>query len=757
MRFIRFRLRTRIFLGYGILIVLLLGIAAYGSYGLSVVGDEIDKMDAIAGNTNRAQELALRLEIIRRGLADYRINQDAGSLQDVTGAEARAATLLKESADYTLSEQRRAMFNGVAAKLAALMSGQERFAAELRTGAAERDKLLAIGDTLRSAAAGASDAGTAVLAAEASGSRFLASLDPALLAAFKKDAAAAAQALAAPNGSATPEVRSALPALVSAWELYSAAFDRASAALLEAEATYTGQIRPDLRGMQDVTSKGLERIVAGYHIISERAYTIASDTLTKQLGLGAAATVIGIVLALLIARTITRPIIGMTAAMTKLAAGASEANIPGRDSTDEIGEMARALEVFRQQAIANIDLEAAQEQERTSKERRQKAMDRHTQDFGLSVSGVMESFGKASAAMRQAATDVADGARRTRESTSSTVDGAMTSSHDLASVAAATEEMAVSINEISNQVARISVSVKAAVDRAAETDAKVAGLSEAANRIGDVVRIIAGIAGQTNLLALNATIEAARAGEAGRGFAVVAEEVKALATQTARATEQIGSQIAAIRDATGGAVSAMRDVGGAIGQVESVATAIAAAVEQQAATTREITNNVQQVALTTSATAEAMRNVLSIVEGTDATSQVALKASEEVGDTAETLRREVTDFLTAMSQGDDAERRLYERVPAGADEVALRIEGRPAVQAKIIDISRGGMGLAYRCEDKIGTVAEVGLPGGGSVKARIARNANGLLGLVFVQDKASLVHIDRSLGFARQRTVALAA
>jgi methyl-accepting chemotaxis protein len=770
MRFSRFRLRARIFLGYGILIALLLGIAAYGSYGLSVVGDEIDKMDAVAGNTSRSQELALRMEMIRRGLAGYRIDQDSATRHEVADAETRAATLLRESADYTLSEQRRAMFNGVATKLRALKATRERFASQLDTGTAERGKLFAIGDTLRSAvtrladAAAASDnpgesvpATTAVLAVEATGSRFLASHDQAWIAVFKTEAATAGQALSALDGTTSPAVRSAVTPVVSALALYGETFDKTSAALNDAEAIYGDEIAPELRDMQGVTSKGLERLVAGYHIISEKAYAISSGTLTKQLGLSAAATIIGVILAFLIARTITRPINGMTTAMTQLAAGDSGSEIPGRDNTDEIGEMARAVEIFRQQAIERNELATAREQERHAKERRQKSMDLHTQEFGSSVAGVMESFTQASAAMRRAAADVAEGASQTRATTSTTVEGAMTSSHDLASVAAATEEMAVSIAEISNQVAHISASVQAAVNRATETDAKVSGLSVAADRIGAVVQIIAQIAGQTNLLALNATIEAARAGEAGKGFAVVAVEVKALATQTARATEQIGAQIAAIRAATGDAVTAMREVSGAIGQVETVASAIAAAVEEQAATTREITNNVHQVAATTATTAEAMRGVLSIVENTDASSQAALKASEEVGRTAETLRSEVTDFLTAMSQGDDDERRRYERIPAGDHQVTLCVAGRPGVPAAVEDISRGGMGVVHTCDDKPGTEVEVTLPGGGAVKARIARNLNGSLGLVFLQDPASLELIDRALAFVLRETTRHAA
>ncbi len=202
MRFLRFRLRARIFLGYGVLIGLLLGIAAYGSYGLSVVGGEIDRMDGIAGNTNRSQELALRMEVIRRGLAAYRTDQNAETLHEVADAEVRAATLLKEAADYTLSDQRRAMFNGVAAKLGELKAKRDRFAAQLDAGTAEARNLDPAGDALRSevrrllnageasgAAAEAnpaSEARVAVVTAEAASLHFLASHDPAWIAIFKK-------------------------------------------------------------------------------------------------------------------------------------------------------------------------------------------------------------------------------------------------------------------------------------------------------------------------------------------------------------------------------------------------------------------------------------------------------------------------------------------------------------------------------------------------------------------------------------------
>jgi methyl-accepting chemotaxis protein len=367
----------------------------------------------------------------------------------------------------------------------------------------------------------------------------------------------------------------------------------------------------------------------------------------------------------------------------------------------------------------------------------------------------MAGFTGAAAAMRHAASDVNEGARHTRASTSTTVEGAAATARDLNSVAAAAEEMAVSINEISKQVAHVTTSVQAAVDRASETDGKV--LSQAADRIGDVVSIITDIAGQTNLLALNATIEAARAGEAGKGFAVVAGEVKALAAQTARATEQISAQIVAIRNATGDAVNAVRDVGSAIGQVETVATAIAAAVEEQAAATREITNSVQMVTTATSTAADAMREVLAIAEATDASSDSALKAADEVGRTAETLRTEVTDFLAAMSQGDDDERRLYERIPGNFARATLRFAGKPEADAVISDISRGGMAVQHGGVYAVGTDLEIGLPGGAAVRARVVRSGDGSIGVAFRQDRESLLRIDRTLELVRQGSVRAAA
>ena len=228
--------------------------------------------------------------------------------------------------------------------------------------------------------------------------------------------------------------------------------------------------------------------------------------------------------------------------------------------------------------------------------------------------------------------------------------------------------MSSSINEISQQVGRATQAASAAAERASVTDTKVGGMAAAADRVGDVVKLITDIANRTNLLALNATVEAARAGEAGKGFAVVAGEVKALATQTAKATDEIGAQIGAIRTATGQAVAAVRDVTTAIGEVNEVATAIAAAVEEQAAATREIAASVQTVTTATQDATRAMQEVSSISELTDASSAKVL-SSADVGRDAETMRGEVMEFLAAMAKTDDEDRRRSEYVDATSDQI----------------------------------------------------------------------------------------
>ena len=448
----------------------------------------------------------------------------------------------------------------------------------------------------------------------------------------------------------------------------------------------------------------------------------------------------------LISRDITASLARLQRAMVTLAGGTLGVDIPDTERRDEVGRMAQAMLVFRRNAEAAQHLRAEAEQIRSQKDRRQAAIDRHTQDFGTSTSGVMAVLRRFAAAMHARANDMSGAAGRTRTLAQQTAAAASVSGQTLATVADAAERMSRSTGQISQQVARAAAAVRVTVGRTKATDGKVGDLAKAAERIGDVVRLIGAIAGQTNLLALNATIEAARAGDAGKGFAVVASEVKTLAGQTARATEEIGAQIVAIRAATAEAVTAVREVGVAIGEVDEVAAAIAAAVEQQAAVTGDIVASVQTVAGATSETAQAMQDVSAMSEADVGMGHEVLTGADEISHIAETLQSELTQFLTAMARTEEALRRRYERIDGRGLRARLHLAGQAELEVTIRDISRGGVAVDCGVAAACGSEATLVLPGtDGAVAARVVRAADGLLALVFRQEAASLERVDRAL------------
>ena len=462
-----------------------------------------------------------------------------------------------------------------------------------------------------------------------------------------------------------------------------------------------------------------------------------------------AAVAIGLALAVLISRSIARPILQMTRAMQRLAGGdyfLDFQDIPSLNRRDEIGRMIQALLVFLRNAQQAHGLQGEAERVRAAKDRRQEAMDRHTQDFGTATSGVMDGLERSAEQAHITAQEMFAAARHTRDCSEATAKGAAASAESLAAVAAATEEMSASIGEIGQQAARAANAAREAVERATTTDTKVASMAAAAERVGIVVRLIRDIAGQTNLLALNATIEAARAGEAGRGFAVVAGEVKALAAQTARATEEIADQIAAIRAATGEAVDAVHEVSAVIAQIDEVATVIASAVEQQGVTTNDIAASVHAMSVATQQATEAMQDVSRVSESTGEASQRVLAVADELGRTANALGEEIKQFLQAMTRTDEDTRRRYERVPGRGAIAVLQAPGEKPQNLVIVDISRGGVGLQSDWSAPVGLSVAVCLPGGDEpVSARLVRAHGGVLGLSFRQNEKVLERVDQAI------------
>jgi methyl-accepting chemotaxis protein len=353
--------------------------------------------------------------------------------------------------------------------------------------------------------------------------------------------------------------------------------------------------------------------------------------------LAAGGLVLGGALALLLGKGISRPMTAMCKAMRELAGGNFDVVLPGLGRKDELGEMAGAVEEFKVQAVAKAERDAAAQdaQNKAGSAARRAELIRFADDFELAVGAIVSNV-SASAVQLEASAGTLTRTAETTQSLSSQVAGASEqASSNMQSVASATEELSSSVDAIGRRVRESNQIAEAAVLQAQQTDGRIGKLSHAAQQIGDVVKLITAIAEQTNLLALNATIEAARAGDAGRGFAVVASEVKSLASQTAKATDEISSHILGMQDATQESVAAIKEIGGTIAQISSIASTIASAVAQQSSATQEIARSVQSVA---QGTQEAAANIMQVNRGATETGS----ASEEVLNSAKSLSTEST-------------------------------------------------------------------------------------------------------------------
>ena len=376
-----------------------------------------------------------------------------------------------------------------------------------------------------------------------------------------------------------------------------------------------------------------------------------NTTATFQFMMIAMAVVAVVVAALatLIGRGISGPIGAMTGSMGRLAEGDLEVHIPAQGQTNEIGEMAQAVQVFKENAIRVKEMEAEQEaaKQRTEEEKRA-AMNMMADEFQASVGGVVDTVASAATQMQSTAQSMSSTAEETSRQSTAVAAAAEQASANVQTVASAAEELASSVAEIGRQVTQSSEIAATAVKDARHTDQQIQGLAEAASKIGEVVALITDIADQTNLLALNATIEAARAGDAGKGFAVVASEVKNLANQTAKATDEIGAQIGGIQSATREAVTAIQGIGKTIGAIDEITSTIAAAVEEQGAATQEIARNVEQAAVGTQDVTSNIGGVSQAANETGAGATQVLEAATQLSQESETLRTEVDQFTSKV-------------------------------------------------------------------------------------------------------------
>jgi methyl-accepting chemotaxis protein len=640
--------------------------AVIAVWGLWSVQGQVARQSTLADSTARVLEISIDLQAIRRANLQYIHDADEPAFKEAAERETAATALLQLAAKHALSEERRKLYNSLAAELAQLRAFREQLGGAIKDMTAGKAALLAGGDDLTAntskltfaagaandedAVASVADLESKILLVRIANWRFLAVRDAKGPATFRSSVDGAQQRIAALERVALPDqVRAAVAAVKTSLTAYKTAFEATSAAILKADEIYVKSIAPLIVESLDKL-KGAETALKGeYQDSRATAESAIGRTTTVQEVTGGVAVLFGCLVAFLIARSIVGPLTSMTRAMGSLADGDLKVEIPGRGNADEIGDMAKAIQVFKESMAETERLRAEQtETEARQVEQRKADMKRLAHQFEQAVGEIVETVSSASSELESSAGTLTTTASRARDLSTEVASASEEASANVQAVASATEELSSSVTEIARQVQESARIANDAVVQAGKTNERVSELSKAAARIGDVVELISTIAGQTNLLALNATIEAARAGDAGRGFAVVASEVKALAEQTAKATGEIAQQVSGIQAATQESVGSIKEISGTIERLSEISSTVAAAVEEQGAATQEISRNVQQAAHGTRRVSTNIADVQRGATETGSASSQVLSAARSLSADSGRLKLEVSKFLDSV-------------------------------------------------------------------------------------------------------------
>jgi hemerythrin-like metal-binding protein len=663
----RFKVGARIYGGFIAVLVILCAMAAMSAIALRSSHERFETYAKVGHNAVRVAKIQGDVAEMRRNVVIVANKNDPAAARRVQQMQDDLRKLLPAASAETVDPKRLAnlkrmqelfdAYSGHYQSVAKLHEKKEKLITERMNviGAHARKNLTeivhaAMADDDFEAAALAGKAEEALMLTRLNALKFLIDPSPELA----KESQANAEAFVAEAKALTGRLRNpARKALAAEAEQlakdYEAAFDQIVVVTHELDAlvfkTMAG-MGVEFATLADETGESQEQFLETLlHETVAAMETASSSNIVFAL----VALMIGGLLSVLIARSIVVPVAAMTGAMTRLADGDKTVDIPARDNKDEIGAMAAAVQVFKDNAIRMEQMTAAQEeQKRRAEADRHAAMRTMADNFEGSVGKVIEAVTAAATQLQASSNQMAATATETSAQATTVASSAQEASANVQTVASATEELASSISEISRQVERSQSVAGRAGEEAAHTTQLVKALAGNVGKIGEIVNLINDIASQTNLLALNATIEAARAGDAGKGFAVVANEVKHLANQTAKATDEIASQIAAVQHGTGDAVKAIDSITKVITEMGEISASVASAVAEQTAATGEIARNVEQAAV---GTQEVSANITSVEQAARETGQAAdqIKSSAgELSQQAEYLRGEVGRFLTQV-------------------------------------------------------------------------------------------------------------
>jgi methyl-accepting chemotaxis protein len=660
----RLSVRWKINLGFGFVLVLVVAVAGIGRYGLEQTEGGFNEYSRLAQLTVRTVELERNVVALRRDVLAYVVTGNEQSLAQVRQLESQLREQIASEAAATTNPERRRQFEQLSE------IANQYFQSLDRSLQMRRDRNTAIEQQLnpitRDMATGLTELVDSTMMEREYMSAALAGI---ALQDVMQATVSTAQFVNAPTSELADRVVREIDGLSRSLaqlrsnlrtQEWKAGVDRVAQKVLQFTTTFreiatataemnrlTGTVNAQLN--QQISDIAATLKAARLQSMAERRSNtgaLIDDAQSFSVWASAAALLGGLVLAWLIGRGIAGPVRAMTAAMGKLAADELDTEVPARERRDEIGAMAGAVQIFKENALRVRQMEAEAEQQKERAEAEKRATLRSlADDFERSVGGVVKTVASASGEMQSAAQSLSATAEEASRQSTAVAAASEQASTNVQTVASAAEELNASIGEIGRQVSTSAQIAGKAVSEAERTHQTVRSLADTAQKIGDVVKLINDIAGQTNLLALNATIEAARAGEAGKGFAVVASEVKSLATQTAKATDEIAAQITAIQSATGDAVGAIDGIGKTIGELNHIATAIASAVEEQGAATREIARNVQQAAAGTGEVSSNIGGVTQAATQTGASATQMLGAAGALAKEAATLRTEVDKFL----------------------------------------------------------------------------------------------------------------